>query len=507
MGAARRAAGPALHVQVLPAARLRRASLRRDRDEPRPAHRLHRAGLVRPRRVLRPGRLRERRTPGARGRLAVAVPPLRRPRRRPLRAGGQLLLHSAPRDLLRVAHADLRRGRVPVLPLHADLRRLGRDPGGPAPAPGRELRDRHADAELLPRPRLPGARVPRVPRARHLALRQGARRDPGERGSRALSRLQRPALQDGRVHDLGAPHRSGRRALSRALGLRDARPHALDGVGRVHHHGHDRRGRGARPPPPRRAAMARDGVVLEVDGVSKSFGALAALSNVSLVVQAGQIFSVIGPNGAGKSTLFNVVSGLHVPSTGRVRLRDREIAGLAPETINRLGVAKTFQITNIFPEISVFETVRVAAQSRVRESGRLPSLWRLPDVEAAAADLLRAFGLAAKRDEMAEHLSHGEQRYLEICLALATEPTLLLLDEPTAGMTPGETKEAMALIRQIASARGLTVLLIEHDMSVVMGISDRIAVLHFGEKIAEGAPEEIRNDPKVVEAYLGPPED
>ena len=253
--------------------------------------------------------------------------------------------------------------------------------------------------------------------------------------------------------------------------------------------------------------MARDGVVLEVDRVSKSFGALAALSNVSLVVQAGQIFSVIGPNGAGKSTLFNVVSGLHVPTTGRVRFRGREIAGLAPETINRLGVAKTFQITNIFPEISVFENVRVAAQSRVRESGRLPSLWRLPDVEAAAADLLRAFGLAAKRDEMAENLSHGEQRYLEICLALATEPTLLLLDEPTAGMTPGETKEATALIRQIASARGLTVLLIEHDMSVVMGISDRIAVLHFGEKIAEGAPEEIRSDPKVVEAYLGPPED
>jgi branched-chain amino acid transport system ATP-binding protein len=253
--------------------------------------------------------------------------------------------------------------------------------------------------------------------------------------------------------------------------------------------------------------MARDGVVLEVDAVSKSFGALAALSKVSLVVQAGQIFSVIGPNGAGKSTLFNVVSGLHVPTTGRVRFRGREIAGLAPETINRLGVAKTFQITNIFPEISVFENVRVAAQSRVPESGRLPSLWRLPDVEAAAADLLRAFGLAAKRDEMAENLSHGEQRYLEICLALATEPTLLLLDEPTAGMTPGETKEATALIRQIASARGLTVLLIEHDMSVVMGISDRIAVLHFGEKIAEGAPEEIRSDPKVVEAYLGPPED
>jgi len=253
--------------------------------------------------------------------------------------------------------------------------------------------------------------------------------------------------------------------------------------------------------------MARDGVVLEVDAVSKSFGALAALSKVSFAVEQGQVFSVIGPNGAGKSTLFNVISGLHAPTVGHVRFKGRQIAGLAPEAINRLGIAKTFQITNIFPEISVFENVRVAAQSRARESGRLASLWRLPDVEAGAAELLHAFGLAARRDELAANLSHGEQRYLEICLALATEPTLLLLDEPTAGMTPGETKDATALIRKIAAARGLTVLLIEHDMSVVMGISDRVAVLHFGEKIAEGAPEQIRNDPQVIEAYLGPPED
>jgi branched-chain amino acid transport system ATP-binding protein len=247
--------------------------------------------------------------------------------------------------------------------------------------------------------------------------------------------------------------------------------------------------------------------VLRIENLSRSFGALTALRGVSLTVGRGEVFSVIGPNGAGKSTLFKVIAGLYAPSGGKVAFEGQDITGLAPEAINRRGLAKTFQITNVFPGVTVYDNVCIAAQSRSPESGRLASLWRRADIDAEVMELLAAVALGGRRDDEAQHLSHGEQRYLEMCLALATRPTLLLLDEPTAGMTPGETKEATALIQHLARTRGLTVLLIEHDMSVVMGISDRVAVLHFGEKIAEGPPDAIRADPRVIDAYLGGAED
>jgi branched-chain amino acid transport system ATP-binding protein len=252
--------------------------------------------------------------------------------------------------------------------------------------------------------------------------------------------------------------------------------------------------------------------LLEAHNVSKTFGGLVAVNAVDFSLEQGMIASLIGPNGAGKTTFFNMITGLYGPTQGRILFAGHDITRSRPNRVTARGIGRTFQTIRLFNNMTAEENVLVGMHCRLTGSwlgAVLRSPWvRREEQEAhrRAMDLLAYVGLREQAWSLAKNLPYGDQRRLEIARALATTPTLLLLDEPTAGMTPGETREATALIRQVASARGLTVLLIEHDMSVVMGISDRIAVLHFGEKIAEGPPDGIRNNPAVVEAYLGPPE-
>lgn len=253
--------------------------------------------------------------------------------------------------------------------------------------------------------------------------------------------------------------------------------------------------------------------ILEVKNLTKNFGGLCAVSNVSMTINQGELIGLIGPNGAGKTTLFNLLTGVYEPSSGLIELNEDgqkiQLGGLKPYKITSHGISRTFQNIRLFKAMTVLENVKVAMHKNVRY-GTIAAILRLPSyyseekwVEEKACELLREVGLYSKRNEMATNLPYGEQRRLEIARALAIQPKILFLDEPAAGMNPQETADLTKLIHHIREKYKLTVILIEHDMSLVMNICERIYVLDYGKMIANGSPEEIKNNEFVIKAYLG----
>lgn len=239
---------------------------------------------------------------------------------------------------------------------------------------------------------------------------------------------------------------------------------------------------------------------LETRRLTKAFGGLMAVLDVDFALERGELRAIIGPNGAGKTTFFNIIAGNLLATRGQILFKGEDITALPPHRRSHLGIGRSYQITNIFPDLTTFENVRVAVQSRTVHY----NMWRdgggLAEVNRKAGEILRYINLSDRGDTPAADLAHGEQRYLEIGIALATEPELLLLDEPTAGMSPEETRRTAEFIKRISE--GLTIILVEHDMEVVMGISDRITVMHYGRILAEGPPDEIRQNPEVQRVYL-----
>jgi branched-chain amino acid transport system ATP-binding protein len=253
-------------------------------------------------------------------------------------------------------------------------------------------------------------------------------------------------------------------------------------------------------------------MVLKIKNISKGFGGISALTDVTFSIQEGEIYGLIGPNGAGKTTMFNVITNMFPQSSGEITFLEEKITGLKPHKITDKGICRTFQNIRLFSQMTVLENVLVGGHSRSK-SGVFSGVFRTSSqrreevgLNQTAKELLELVGLSSYEDVAAENLAYGQQRRLEIARALASEPRLLLLDEPAAGMNETETEELFYLIKKVQQ-RGITVLLIEHDMPLVMKLCDRITVLNFGKKLAEGTPEEIQNNQAVIEAYLGKEED